>query len=371
VYLVLQSSMVGGEVTRSLLPFQFLVFGSVGAALVLASVGGWVPLEYLQLEWWAGLFVVYLACELMARRKFVSIFSSQRTKRERCWYVVRHAVGVTLFWGLQTFLSLIVVSVEFDPLKRKRWPLVLYAALTLTLLRNLSLNTLGTAFIARLSDHFYLEDAEMMEMRTDQMLLTQLSIISSYSSLWFLFAQTRHTDWPFVLCGIVLYQLILLILDVAASNYIRPKMISLLKGELIAWLAVAARVAMNFVFPAEVIAQPSQWPSYVAEALTARWRQNLKWTAVYGCGVALLLALLWLRVWRLWSYEHVEAYWDFDEFALCSSRSSSARQFADDERKRRANRKQRNRLMLVCALTLGFVVSVTEAVSSLEPWLSV
>ena len=68
--------------------------------------------------------------------------------------------------------------VQFDPLKRngKRWPLVLYAALTLTLLRNLSLNILGAAFVARLSDHFYLEDAEMMEMHTDQMQF--LSIIA-------------------------------------------------------------------------------------------------------------------------------------------------------------------------------------------------
>merc|ERR1719295_166704 len=124
------------------------------------------------------------------------------------------------------------------------------------------------------------------------------------------------------------------------TSYIRPKMISLLKGELIAWLAVAARVAMNFVFPAEVIVAPAEWPDYVADALTTQWRQNLKWTATYGCGVVLLLALLWLRVWRLWSYEHVEAYWDFDEFSLCYPRAQRD-SLAAEERKMRANRKQR------------------------------
>ena len=37
------------------------------------------------------------------------------------------------------------------------------------------LNTLGTAIVARLSDHFYLEDAKMMEVRTDQMLRSVIS----------------------------------------------------------------------------------------------------------------------------------------------------------------------------------------------------
>ena len=56
--------------------------------------------------------------------------------------------------NLGSYGTLIVMSVEFDPLKRKR-----------------------------------------TEMRTDQMLLTQLSIISSYSSLWFLFVKTQASDW--------------------------------------------------------------------------------------------------------------------------------------------------------------------------------
>ena len=64
-----------------------------------------------------------------------------------------------------------------------------------------------------------------------------MSIISSCSSLWFLFAKTQASEWLWVLLGVWLYQLILLATDWQLAHYIRSKMISLLRGELIAWLA--------------------------------------------------------------------------------------------------------------------------------------
>merc|ERR1711920_262431 len=125
---------------------------------------------------------------------------------------------------------------------------------------------------------------EMMEMRTDQMLLTQLSIISSYSSLWYLFAKTTASDWKWVLCGIVVYQFILLFIDMALKTYIRPKMISLLKGELIAWFAVGARVVMNFIFPFGFNnplqeEYDNEWTKYIAGSLRKYWKQNIIWIA--------------------------------------------------------------------------------------------
>ncbi len=59
----------------------------------------------------------------------------------------------------------------------------------------------------------------MMELRTDQMLLTQLSIISSYSSLWYLFTKTYDSDWNWVLSGILTYQFILLFMDIFLAIY--------------------------------------------------------------------------------------------------------------------------------------------------------
>ncbi len=58
--------------------------------------------------------------------------------------------------------------------------------------------------VDKLSDHFYLEDVETLS--TDQMLLTQLSIISSYCPLWNLFHLTEDGDALWVLIGIVVYQ---------------------------------------------------------------------------------------------------------------------------------------------------------------------
>jgi len=346
VYLALQSTMVGWNVTKSLLVFYVIVAGVMGAILVIATILGYVldfgSFNNLSLIWWCGLFLVYLICETAARSKFRQLVGQQRTKREDLWYAVSHAIGVTLFWFAQTFISLIVVSVSFPPEPSKRWWIILYSSITLTVLRNLSLNTLGTAFISRLSDHYLLEDAETMEMRSDQMLLTQLSIISSYSSLWYLFTKTIAEDWYWVLCGIVLYQFILLAMDVGFSSYIRPRMISLLKGELIAWFAVGARSTVAFIFPFyQGTEEELPWAQYLRDSFHDHWQHHLLWLLVYSVGPTLLLLLLFARIYKLWSYESIECY-GFEETA---------------------SKKQRNRLMVICALTIGFIVSVTEAIA--------
>lgn len=217
--------------------------------------------------------------------------------------------------------------------------------------------------VDRLSDHFYLEDVETLS--TDQMLLTQLSIISSYTSLWYLFNSTLDEDWLWVLIGIVAYQLILLLLDAISSEFVRSKMVSLLKGELIAWFTVGVRAVMTFVFPKDYLNSLKLWPEYMKEKLSNDWDVTLIWVTIYCLGVVVLLVLLWIRIWKLWKYEHIERFWELEEFSLKLWRSNSA-----DGRVQNANRKQRNRLMLICALTLGFIVSVTEAVSEWSPILN-
>ena len=211
-----------------------------------------------------------------------------------------------------------------------------------------------------LSDHFYLEDVETLS--TDQMLLTQLSIISSYTSLWYLFNSTEDGDWLWVLIGITVYQLILLLLDAVFVEFVWSKMVSLLKGELIAWCTVGVRVVMTFVFPKEYMESPKEWPQYMRNQLLDGWQLNLIWFGVYLFGVMVLLLLMWIRLWKVWQYEHIERFWELEEFSLKLWRSSS-----EDGRTKKANRKQRNRLMVICALTLGFIVSVTEAVSEWDP----
>eukprot|EP01084_Bolivina_argentea_P004640 8812_1 len=367
VYLALQSTMVGVDVTKSLIIFYIIIATSIGTLLAIGTIIGFAFEENIfgssnensfakgkGFGWWTGLFLVYLICECAARLKYMKIFGSQRTKREYVWYAAKSAIGVTLFWFIQTFLSLIVVNVSFsNSSSHNRWPIILYCAITLTIIRNISLNSLGTAFIARLSDHFYLEDVEMMELRTDQMLLTQLSIISSYSSLWYLFTKTYFSDWNWVLSGILTYQFILLFMDIFLVTYIRKKMISLLKGELIAWFAVGARAAMNFIFPFHKYEN-------LNDSNNSNWNINIIWCITYLIGPILLLSLLWLRIYKIWSYDNVENYWDFDEFTI------DLKSFFNKNIKQKStnsNIKQRNRLMIICALTIGFIVSVTEAVS--------
>ena len=80
------------------------------------------------------------------------------------------------------------------------------------------------------------------------MLITQFSIISSYTSLWYIFTQTQQNDIPWVFMGVVCYQLVMFVIDWRQPSYIRPRMISILRGELIAWCSVGVKAFLDLLY---------------------------------------------------------------------------------------------------------------------------
>ena len=75
-------------------------------------------------------------------------------------------------------------------------------------------------------------------------------------------------------------------------------------------------------------------------------------------GIVLLLALLWARIHSVWTYENINTYVGELKFSFWNRRRNS-----NLSPKQISANKRRNRLIVLCALTIGFVVSVTEAVS--------
>ena len=78
VYLALQTTMVGVDVTRQLILLYVLIFGGIGTSLFvvtvfeeLMNINLDIDDRGLMVEWWAGLLILYAVCECAARLKFI------------------------------------------------------------------------------------------------------------------------------------------------------------------------------------------------------------------------------------------------------------------------------------------------------------
>ncbi|ETO29162.1 hypothetical protein RFI_07964 [Reticulomyxa filosa] len=160
---------------------------------------------------WGFLWIMIVISESVGRMWFIRQVAKEESKRGYLVYALSRALGVSLFWIVQTFIQVVVAAVKL----RHAWIMFVYIIVVLIGVRGLLVIFLGTHVVNQLSDHFYFEDGDRLDIKTHQMIVTQLSLIATYPCLYALY---RRNDvdlifsWP-IYAGFAVYQFVLLCLD--------------------------------------------------------------------------------------------------------------------------------------------------------------
>ncbi|ETO18507.1 hypothetical protein RFI_18758 [Reticulomyxa filosa] len=339
LYLALQSTMIGYRITAKLFWLSIgISAGFAGLYVVLSHIVKHKGANILLAMPGGFLWIMIVISEIVGRMWFIRQVAKERSKRGYFEYALSRALGVSMFWLVQTFIQMALATVEFT----NPWAMFGYIIVALMVIRGLLVIFFGTNFVDHLSDHFYFEDGDRLDLKTHQMIVTQLSLMATYPCLFALYRRNFVDSvfmWP-IYAGFTVYQLLLLCLDyITKRPKIRGRQVSVFRGELLAWLAIGIKAIMSSLYHTNKKGKPQSFRYYDNKSI----ERSASMVGSWIWGLVLIFFCAFVRFYRIWTYSQIDDY--SAEIIPSQTHTYYVR--------------------IICLMTIGYIVSVTEVA---EAW---